>query len=287
MYSSRLKNELSKLKFAPMYYLLPLTTVRPASITVNADDFGLSEEVNHAIFKSFEHGIISSTSLLVNMPGFDDAIEKIQSNSFLKNSVGIHLNIMEGNPVSDSIKKQKRFCDVTGRFAFKRDQHAFRLNAEEKDALGLEIKSQIERALNHGVEISHVDSHHGALTEWGIAGTVLNVLEDYNIRKIRIARNLGNKKNALKEIYKSFFNSYLKFRKFEVADWFGDLDDFYYSAISCSFYNQKIEIMVHPVAVENSIIRDFNGDNIRESLRPLVEAFQISFIPPLVKIAPL
>jgi chitin disaccharide deacetylase len=266
-----------------MYYRLPLTTVRPASITVNADDFGISEEVNHAIFKSFEHGIISSTSLLVNMPGFDDAIEKIQSNSFLKNTVGIHLNIMEGSPVSDSIKKQKRFCDASGRFAFKREQHAFRLNAHEKDALGLEIKSQIDRAIKQGVEILHVDSHHGALTEWGIAGVILNVLKDYKIRKIRIARNLGNKKSALKEIYKSFFNSYLKFRKFEVADWFGDLDDFYYSAMCNSFDNQKIEIMVHPVAVENSMIRDFNGDNIGESLRPLVEAFQISAIPQLVK----
>ena len=38
------------------------------SVIVNADDFGISEEVNNAIKLAFERGLIQRTTLMVNMP---------------------------------------------------------------------------------------------------------------------------------------------------------------------------------------------------------------------------
>ena len=43
-------------------------------IIINADDFGYNATVNRAIIKSFQRGLISSSSLMANMPGFEDAI---------------------------------------------------------------------------------------------------------------------------------------------------------------------------------------------------------------------
>ena len=196
------------------------TKCQPARVIINADDFGLNEEVNKAISKSFESGIISSTTLLVNMPGFMDAVEKINTNLLLKNKVGLHLNLVEGFPVSDLIKRQKRFCDESGKFAYKRNRAVFSLDTNEKKAIESEIKAQIDRALKHDIKVSHIDSHHGVHTEWGISQIILGVMQDYNIRKIRIARNMGLKRDPFKEIYKIAFNSYLKFKKIKKVDLF-------------------------------------------------------------------
>lgn len=41
---------------------------------VNADDFGFSEAVNHGILKAMQEGIVTSTSIMANMPGFAHAV---------------------------------------------------------------------------------------------------------------------------------------------------------------------------------------------------------------------
>ena len=41
---------------------------------VNADDFGLSHEVNMAIVEAFKKGLINNTTIMVNMPGFEEAV---------------------------------------------------------------------------------------------------------------------------------------------------------------------------------------------------------------------
>lgn len=247
----------------------------PGWLIINADDFGFSQEVNEAICKSFEANIVSSTSLLVNTPGFADALDKINTHPLLKNSVGLHINLVEGCPLSDLIKRQKRFCDPSGKFAYQRNQAVFHLGAEEKQAIGVEIKAQLDRALKQGISITHVDSHHGTHTEWGISRIILDVLSDYKIKKVRIARNMGAQKGPFREVYKSAFNAYLKFRKFKRVDLFGDLEDFLYTSRQKSFANKSIEIMVHPVSVANGTIKDLDCDDIVEKLKPIVKEFTL------------
>jgi len=42
---------------------------------VNADDFGMSPRINHAILQAFENGLISSATIMANMPAFEDACQ--------------------------------------------------------------------------------------------------------------------------------------------------------------------------------------------------------------------
>ena len=44
-------------------------------LIVNADDFGISHEVNEAISLCFMKGYINQTTIMVNMPFFCEAIE--------------------------------------------------------------------------------------------------------------------------------------------------------------------------------------------------------------------
>jgi predicted glycoside hydrolase/deacetylase ChbG (UPF0249 family) len=67
-------------------------------LIVNADDFGLAESVNRGIIVAHRDGILTSASLLANGSAFDQAIAA--SRQFPQLSVGVHLNISEGRPVS-------------------------------------------------------------------------------------------------------------------------------------------------------------------------------------------
>ena len=46
-------------------------------IIINADDFGYSKENNEAIKLGYESGIITSTSLIVNLEGFENAVFEV------------------------------------------------------------------------------------------------------------------------------------------------------------------------------------------------------------------
>ena len=244
-------------------------------VIINADDFGYSLEVNKAISESFDRQIISSTSLMVNMEGFTDAVEIIRTKATFRNNVGLHINLVEGVPLSDCIKKQKRFCDADGKFSYKRNRAIFSLSTDEKRALQIEVKAQIQMALNNGVEISHVDSHHATHIEWGISQVILNLLPDFQIKKVRIARNMGEKRSSLRELYKYSFNYFLRFKDFKGVDFFGDVDDFYYCLKTRKLQNKIVELMVHPIAATNGTIKDLDFDNMKEKLTPVLEKYRI------------
>ena len=59
-------------------------------LIMNADDFGFSRGVNLGILEAFQNGVVSSTSLMVNMPGFNHAVELMKQYPDVLN-VGIHL----------------------------------------------------------------------------------------------------------------------------------------------------------------------------------------------------
>ena len=67
-------------------------------IIVNADDFGMSAEANRAIVEAFENNVISSTTLMTNMPGFEEACELAHRRRLL-GKIGLHLNLTSGYPL--------------------------------------------------------------------------------------------------------------------------------------------------------------------------------------------
>ena len=66
-------------------------------LIINADDFGMSREVNEGTKKGIEQGIITSVSVMANMPFFEDAIRFLKKHPRV--SVGLHFNITEGKPL--------------------------------------------------------------------------------------------------------------------------------------------------------------------------------------------
>jgi chitin disaccharide deacetylase len=120
-------------------------------LIVNADDFGYSEAVNGAIMSAFESSLLTSTSIMANMPGFDHAVGLIHWHSFLQQKVGLHLNLTEGFPLSRALMACPTFCGEGGRLIYDRDRSLFRLSGQEREAIYEELRMQLERVLAAGI----------------------------------------------------------------------------------------------------------------------------------------
>ena len=66
-------------------------------VLVNADDFGLTRAVNYGILDSHKHGIVNSTTMMMNAKATEHAIEIAKGTPSLR--VGIHLVMTWGKPL--------------------------------------------------------------------------------------------------------------------------------------------------------------------------------------------
>ncbi|NOV02148.1 carbohydrate deacetylase [Paenibacillus planticolens] len=121
-------------------------------VIINADDFGISPSVNKGIIEAFQAGGITSTSLMVNMPGFEEAIHLARMHPGL--GVGLHFNLTYGRPVSSPgkipslVRQDGSFHPVNSA-----------CTREESD-IETELNAQWHRFLATGLRPTHVDSHH-------------------------------------------------------------------------------------------------------------------------------
>jgi len=142
-------------------------------LIINADDFGLSVGVNRAILEAHAAGTVSSASLLVNAPGFEDAARAAQATPAL--GVGLHFNLTMGAPASAATAVPS-LCDPrTGRFYSLSGLIARALTGRlDGGEVALECTAQIARARAAGVGgLTHLDGHQHAHVLPGIWGPVV------------------------------------------------------------------------------------------------------------------
>src|SRR3984893_18692227 len=75
------------------------STPRPTRLIINADDFGLSRGVNIGIIEAAEAGVVTSASLIVNLPVFAGPLDRVLSCPTL--SLVLHLKCTVGRPLTD------------------------------------------------------------------------------------------------------------------------------------------------------------------------------------------
>jgi predicted glycoside hydrolase/deacetylase ChbG (UPF0249 family) len=127
-------------------------------LIVNADDFGLSVGVNEGIQEAAEAGVATSTTMMVNTPGFADAVRRAAG---LRDglSVGLHFNLTTGAPVAPA-SEVPSLVDGAGRFlplaAFLRRALTGGVRPAE---VRREADAQFARLRAAGVAPTHADSH--------------------------------------------------------------------------------------------------------------------------------
>jgi len=126
-------------------------------LVVNADDFGRTRDINRGILHAFRHGIVTSASLMVNFAAFDEAAQTAQEFDL---PVGVHFNLTEGFPVSDSTDVAS-LVDSQGRF-FRKNTFMLSLaqgRIKERE-VRTELHAQMEMCRKAGLSPDHYDSHH-------------------------------------------------------------------------------------------------------------------------------
>lgn len=234
------------------------------SIIINADDFGKSEKVNQAILECFCKRYVDRTTLMVNMPYAEEAVQLAKENHFF-DKVGLHLNLTDGKPLTEAIGRNPLFCDEKGQFhaQFHR-QLKYRLYMSDSDIRQIqeELIAQIQRYLGYGATLRHVDSHHHVHTDIPVLKALEPLLKKYEIKSIRIGRNLFHKESLGNRFYKRYYNSRLGALHVDVTDYFGSYVDYvkYFEALGTKktafCKNHSIEIMVHPMYNEQEILVD-------------------------------
>ncbi|SDJ92372.1 carbohydrate deacetylase [Alkalibacterium thalassium] len=121
-------------------------------LIINADDFGYSKGINYGIVESHLSGAVTSTTMMANMPGLDHALKLIPSVPNL--GIGVHLALTMGKPVSDGTDN---LVDENGLF---KKRAFYQTESADLDQLYIEWKAQIDKLLNLGVKLTHIDSHH-------------------------------------------------------------------------------------------------------------------------------
>jgi chitin disaccharide deacetylase len=209
-------------------------------IVINADDLGSRQSVNRAILLSFKQELISSASIMANMPAFEEALEIVSATS-LKDRIGVHLNLTEGAPISETIKLEWRFCGTTGQFN-PRGRSLWSLTAAEHAAVEAEYSAQIEAVIAGGIRPSHLDSHQHFHTQWPIPPILFRLARRYEISAIRLSRNCGPSPGAARRAYKWALNARIIHSGLAPTRHFGNAAD----VASLSSYVGPVEVMVHP-----------------------------------------
>src|SRR6185312_552686 len=125
-------------------------------LIINADDFGYTRGVTSGIVEAHRAGVVSSTTLLANMPAFDDAVRAVREGDATL-GVGVHINLVQGRPLA----RVRTLVDArTGMFhALPALVARVLAGRADRDGLGAAREAQIAAVRAAGVNITHVDSH--------------------------------------------------------------------------------------------------------------------------------
>lgn len=127
----------------------------PAFLIVNADDFNLTGGVTRGILEAHRHGIVTSTTVMVNLPGLAQSRDLAREAPRL--GLGVHLNLTIGSPVLPP-GQLPSLVDGDGRFVRDRARAA---ETGDPSEIRAEWTAQAARfAAVFGRRPTHLDTHH-------------------------------------------------------------------------------------------------------------------------------
>ncbi len=134
-------------------------------LIIHADDFGMAHSVNRAIMESLEHGWVTSASIMVPCPWFEEvaAWAKAHPNADL----GIHLTLTSEwtpyrwGPIGPR-DKERSLLDAQGYLPLLAEGAAKQDKPKEAER---ELRAQIDFARAAGVQLTHLDTHMGTVLQ--------------------------------------------------------------------------------------------------------------------------
>lgn len=154
-------------------------------VIINADDFGMSEEVNEAVIRAYKEGVLTSTSLMVTGAAFEQAVKLAKENPGL--AVGIHLVTVAGKSLL-SHSEIPALVDREGNFSNNPTAAGLKyyFSPRARRELRKELAAQLEKFHSTGLPLSHLDGHLHLHVHPVIFKATLDLGAKYGARRMRV-----------------------------------------------------------------------------------------------------
>ena len=180
-------------------------------LLIHADDLGLSKSVNETSLESLLNNTVSSASVIMNAKKVQEIADFSNNNPEI--DLGVHLTvtsewkihkwggILPKNDIQSLLNSQNNFYWNKRKFT----------KYQKLDQLYNELQAQVDLAISMGMNVSHIDSHEGALFfDPDVFKTYLKIAEDNNLiafvpiqASVHFNDNFPKPKNAI--IFDQFF----------------------------------------------------------------------------------
>ena len=150
------------------------------SLIINADDLGINPDRDRGIIEAFEHGIVTSSTMLANGPSFATATVQARS---IGMPVGIHLNLSDGVTLTGPIGG---LTDQNNRLPGKHRLRCYLLG-NDHDLAGIrrEFSAQIEKVMETGLNPGHIDGHQHCHSYPALIEMVIELAREYGLDAMR------------------------------------------------------------------------------------------------------
>lgn len=205
---------------------------------VNGDDLGYTKANTLGIIEAYEHGILRSTTALMNAKDIDFAQRAVEGLDGL--GIGVHLTLTLGSPLTAG----RSITAPSGTFYGRKELYS-RVEALDIEDVRREFKAQIESFCDvFGRTPTHIDSHHG--------------VHDMSPAVLEVTRGLAREYGLEMRRYGHFAF---------VSGFFGPTATAEtLISIMQEHLNEDIELMCHPGYCDLDLYRasSYNLDRVRE-----------------------
>ncbi len=156
-------------------------------LIINADDFGYSSAVNRAVIQAHREGILTSTSLMINEPAANEAVQLAKE--FPSLAVGLHLVLVLGRSALPQTEIP-HLVDAEGNFTnspFVAGVKYYFSPAARRE-LKQEMRAQFEKFRATGLPFSHVDGHTHLHMHPVIFNELLKLCEEFGVKRLRVVK---------------------------------------------------------------------------------------------------
>lgn len=154
-------------------------------LIVNADDFGISRSVNHAVIQAHRDGILTSASLMVNGEAFEEAVALAKAHPKL--AVGLHLVLCCGRSTLPP-EKIPALVNPKGEFSNQPIAAGFRYYFADQPVrhqLEAEISAQFAKFEWTDLALDHVNGH----LHFHLHPTIFRILMNHRSRGFRLTND--------------------------------------------------------------------------------------------------